>query len=185
MSERAAPFEEALVLCARGGDRVALERLMLVCRPDLLRYARRHCEAEDVDEAVQDALWALYRHLGALRTVAAFGGWLFQVVRRACLGHAKRRPRHRALDALPPGAERDPNASDPELRAIIAATMAALPPVYREAIVLKDVQGLSADEVAATLGVSIDAAKSRLHRARAMVRPELAGHEVDRWRSAA
>ena len=159
---------------ARSGDRVALERLMKAHKPDLERYARKHCASDDVEEAVQDALWILYRRLGGLRSVAAFAGWLYQIVRRACLRYAMGR-RTTRLDDLPAEKERDHGAIDSELRAILSQIIAALPAPYREVLVLKDVRGLSADEISTLLVISPEAAKSRLHRARAMVRDAFGG----------
>ena len=165
---------------ARDGDQAALERLMKVHRPDLERYARRHCASDDVEEAVQDALWILYRRLGGLRSVAAFAGWLYQVVRRACLKYAMGRRRDISLDDLSAGYDRDYGATDIELRTILAGIIASLPLPYREVLVLKDVQGHSADEISAALSISPEAAKSRLHRARAMVREAFADVAPDR-----
>lgn len=165
---------------ARGGDPRALERLITVCRPDLERYARRHCESDDVEEAVQDALWILYRRLGGLRSAAAFAGWLFQIVRRACLGYSRQRRRRPSisLDELPIGSEHDNGAINAELRTQLITIIAALPPAYREVLVLKDVQGLSADELSGVLGITPEGCKSRLHRARAAVRAALS--ELDK-----
>ena len=172
---RTEPSRCELVARARSGDPRALERLLAVCRPDLERYARRHCESDDVEEAVQDALWILYRRLGGLKHVAAFTGWLFQVVRRACRRLARRRVHHTTLDALPETAAHDRGAADAELRAVLSGIIAGLPARYREVLVLADVQGMSAGEFSRVLSISPEAAKSRLHRARAMVRAELAG----------
>ena len=163
-------IDGALLEDARAGDRAALERLLKAHKPDLERYARRHCASDDVEEAVQDALWILYRRVGGLRSVAAFTGWLYQIVRRACLKHAVGRRAAQSLDDLPVGADRDRTASDGELRAFLSGIIAALPRPYREVLVLKDVQGLSAEEISVALSISVEAAKSRLHRARAMVR---------------
>ncbi len=164
-----------LVDRAHAGDAAALDRLLAACRPDVERYARRHCESDDVDEAIQDALWILYRKLGGLRSAAALTGWLFQIVRRACLGLARARRtragRHVALAAVAEPC--DGAASDPALRAALAAVIARLPQAYRDALLMRDVEGLSADELARRLGISLEAAKSRVHRARAMVRAEL------------
>jgi RNA polymerase sigma factor (sigma-70 family) len=158
---------------ARRGDERALERLLMVARPDLERYARRNCESDDVEEAIQDALWILYRKLGGLRSVAAFSGWLFQVVRRACLALARRR-RHASLDEAPEALLVDRSATNAELRLVLSHIIAGLPAAYREALLLKDVQGLSAEEIADLLQISIEATKSRVHRGRAMVRVALA-----------
>ena len=169
-----------LVERARSGDRPALELLLATCLPDLRRYARRNCESNDVEEAVQDALWILYRNVSGLKSVAAFAGWLFQVVRRVCLGYSKRRRAHVSLENLPAASERDASASDPELRATLSGIISKLPQVYREAIILKDIQGLSAEEMASDLGISLEAAKSRLHRARAMVREAYGSSNIAR-----
>jgi DNA-directed RNA polymerase specialized sigma24 family protein len=58
--------EPQLVEAARSGDAAAVERLLVVCQPDLRRFARRACSsAEDAEDAVQIALWQLYRKIGA------------------------------------------------------------------------------------------------------------------------
>lgn len=162
-----------LYAMARRGDEHALERLLTVTRPDLERYARRSCESDDVEEAIQDALWILYRKLGGLRSVAAFSGWLFQVVRRACLALARRR-RHASIDDAPEAMLVDTSATNAELRVILSHIISGLPASYREVLLLKDVQGLTAEEIAELLQISLEAAKSRLHRGRAMVRAALA-----------
>lgn len=74
-----------LVVAARGGDGAALQRLLHDCQPDLKRFARRTCAtSEDAEDAVQIALWQLYRRIGALRTVATFASWLFRIIEREC-----------------------------------------------------------------------------------------------------
>jgi RNA polymerase sigma factor (sigma-70 family) len=161
-----------LIEQARAGDRQALERLMAVCMPDLQRYARRNCQSDDIEEAVQDALWILYRNVSGLKSVAAFASWLFQVVRRICLGYARRKRHLVPIDLLPAAAELDQTAADPELRAVLSLILSGLPKPYREAIVLRDIEGLSAEQMADVLGISVEAAKSRLHRSRAMVREQ-------------
>ena len=174
-----------LIERARSGDPHALDRLLVVCRPDLERYARRHCESDDVEEAIQDALRILHRKVGGLRSVAAFAGWLFQVVRRACRALTRGRWRHVPLEAVRDDALPDSSASNPELRIMVAAAIASLPRSYREVLLLRDLHGLSAQEVAVALDISEEAAKSRLHRARALVRDALAENGAHLQRKAA
>jgi RNA polymerase sigma factor (sigma-70 family) len=166
-------LDVALVDRARAGDRRALEDLLAACRPALVRYARRSCQSDDVEEAVQDALWILFRRLHGLRSAAAFASWLFQIVRRACFSYARRRRAHAGLDDIAPDALRDGHASDAELQAVLCSAIASLPPRYRDVLLLKDLQGYSADEAAGRLGISQEAARSRLHRARAILRDQL------------
>ena len=77
--------EPHLVEAARGGDVAAVERLLVVCQPDLRRFARRACSTgEDAEDAVQIALWQLYRKIGALRAAATFATWMFRIIEREC-----------------------------------------------------------------------------------------------------
>jgi len=170
----------ALVQRAQSGDPRSLERIMAESKPQLYRYARRHCESDDLEDAVQDALYILYRNIGSLRSVAALASWLFQVVRRLCLGYARKKKKYLPLDALSTSAEIDRGAEDPELRALLATIISKLPQVYREVLLLGDILGYSAVEMAQLLGISAEAAKSRLHRARAMVREEYTRHAANK-----
>ena len=165
------PLAHALLAQARAGDPAALEALLRHCQPDMRRYARRHCHTDDVDEAVQDALWILSRRLSALRAVAALSSWLFQVVKRSCLRLRERSfpAQHQALDDEHPELMHDERATH-DLRLDLAQVLAGLPQHYREMLVLIDLLGHSAQEAAAQLNLSIEATKSRLHRARMMVR---------------
>src|SRR5438876_1867611 len=80
-----------LIAAGQEGSGGELLELLQLCRPQLRRYANRQCASDDVEEAVQDALWLLYRRVGALRTIGAFSAWLFQIIRRECLRRARQR----------------------------------------------------------------------------------------------
>ena len=159
-----------MIQAAAAGDEQALLHLLAICQPDLRRYARRTCATEDIEEAVQDALFILYRRLGTLRAIATFSGWLFQIVKRECL----RRLRRRGLVSLD---ERTaPSLQDPtdiELRLDLARAIMALPEIYRDVVILRDVKELSAEETANEVGTSVEAVKSRLHRGRYLIRQQL------------
>ena len=73
-----------LILAAQTGDAASIERLLTVCQADARRYARRHCHASDVDDAVQEALLTISRKVSGLRAAAAFSSWLFMVIKREC-----------------------------------------------------------------------------------------------------
>ena len=80
-----ARIDGGLVAAAKAGDAAALDRLLAVSQPDLMRFARRTCaNAEDAEDAVQAALWQLHRRIGTLRVIAAFTSWLFRIVEREC-----------------------------------------------------------------------------------------------------
>ncbi|QGW81840.1 RNA polymerase sigma factor [Variovorax paradoxus] len=168
MIRASAPLIEAA--CA--GDERALSQLLSVCQPDLKRFARRTCaNSEDAEDAVQVALWQLHRKIGTLGTVAAFATWLFRIVERECYRIFRRSSSGGALPE--PSAEAAAPQIPTDLRLDLTKAIAALPEPYRVALVLRDVEELTAPEVAASLGLSVEAVKSRLHRARAMVRESL------------
>lgn len=161
---------DGLVDAARAGDERALLKLLVVCRPDLTRYARRACESDDVEEAVQDALWLLYRRVGGLRAGAALSAWMFQVVRHLCLHFTRRRRVRDRFAAYPLTDDLPSDAANDGLRIDLVRAIGELPPSYRDVLILRDIGGFEASEVAARLGITVDAAKSRLHRARGLMR---------------
>ncbi len=167
----------ALIEAACAGNEAAVAQLLAVCQPDLRRFARRTCStSEDAEDAVQVALWQLHRRINALKVVEAYAVWLFRIVERAC----HRLFRQRKSDALMvSGAELDAipaPSSHIDLRIDLIAAINALPAPYRTVLVLRDIDELTAPETADYLGITSDAVKSRLHRARAMVRKRLAHH---------
>lgn len=163
-----------LVEAARSGRPGAVLELMRVCQPDVRRFARRTCStSEDAEDAVQEALWRLYRHIGALRTAATFATWLFRIVERACYRLFRGRAGTEALDDVPETALPEAQATPVDLRMDLSRAVESLSPPYREVLILRDVHELTAPEVALQLGISVEAVKSRLHRARGLVRTQL------------
>jgi RNA polymerase sigma factor (sigma-70 family) len=165
--------EPVLVEAACSGDSAAVEKLLAVCQPDLRRFARRTCStAEDAEDAVQFALWQLYRKVGALRTAATFATWLFRIVERECMRLLRLRSRTQAWDeAFDHMLRQEPLPH--ELRSDLVSAIAALPEPYRVVLVLRDIDELTAPETSERLNISLDAVKSRLHRARTMMRERL------------
>jgi len=160
---------------ARLGNREAITRLLERTQPNIRRYARSTCRtASDAEDATQETLWLLTRHVGAIRGLAALSGWLFSVVRRECLRLARRAGLAVAIDddALEAILSQRPDA---ELRLDLAAAFEALPPRYRKVALMRDLKEMTIDEIAAALCLSRQATKARLHRARLFLREYLAG----------
>ena len=163
-----------LLEAAQQGDGTAIAELLTVCQPDLKRFARRTCSnAEDAEDAVQMALWSLYRKVGALRCVATFATWMFRIVERECFRLLRIKKYHDALDELDESDMPAASMVPTDLRLDLVRALERLSPPYREVLILRDVHELTAPEVAAQLGLSLEAVKSRLHRARAQVREQL------------
>jgi RNA polymerase sigma-70 factor (ECF subfamily) len=145
----------------------------------------------DVEDVVQEVLLQVVRKLDTFDGRAELTTWLHRVtVNCALLHRRKNAPRaarevHAPLELLadrarPPagtperGVRPEKEALDRELRRQIERAIARLPEVYRDAFVLSDVQGLANAEIAQALGLSLPAVKSRLHRARLLLRDALA-----------
>lgn len=161
-----------LLESARQGDLVAVERLLTLCRPDLLQIAQSQCASSvDPDDAVQESLILIHSRLGTLRTIALFPSWTFSIVRRECnrLWRAMRSQVSLAEPDHPVFAYEE----HPGLRADLAAAIQSLPEKYREAIILRDFEEFSIGEIADQLQLTREAVKSRIHRGRQMVQEYL------------
>ena len=163
-----------LILAAQTGDPVAIEGLLAACQTDARRYASRHCQASDVDDAVQESLLVVARRVRGLQAAAAFSSWLFTVIRRECLRLQRAMFRHDPLDD--DVIERQLAArSDDALRIDLANALESLPAHYREVVLLRDFEELTIAEIAERFDEPTGAVKSRLHRARLLVREYLLG----------
>jgi RNA polymerase sigma-70 factor (ECF subfamily) len=179
-------IDERLLTALRRRDRTAAERLVARFGDRAYRLAIGITRnAADAEETVQDAFWSVIRKIDTFRGDSAFGSWVYRIVANAAYRRLRRRAGHRAEipleDALaeaPAAADWSATLEDPaaqtELRAELRAAIGELPPEYRAAVVLRDVEGLSVNEVAESLGISVAAAKSRTHRARLFLRRRLA-----------
>jgi RNA polymerase sigma factor (sigma-70 family) len=163
-----------LVESAMAGDCHAVERLLMIMQPDIRRFARRQCRrSSDVDDAVQEALWLLYRRIGMLRAAGALSSWLFTVVTHACLRMA-RSVFYKTLDIEDYGNDaRLSSVPTEDLRIDVAAAISSLPPHYREIVILRDLQEMTIDEIGNQLDLTREAVKGRLNRARSMLREYL------------
>jgi len=171
-----------------------MERLLMRAQEVAFRFSLLVCgHAEDAEDVMQDALLKTYRHVGRIRDPEAFRTWLYRTVRNACLMKRRRRvgePQH--LVSLEQGDERDDgrgtavdvedHAPGPDEVAINAwlgdrlrSALKTLPPAYRVIVVLREVEGLSTREVAVVTGISEANVKTRLHRARVMLKERLEG----------
>jgi RNA polymerase sigma factor (sigma-70 family) len=164
-----------LIDAARAGNPDAINELLMQCHPDVKQFARALCATpEDAEDAVQEVLWVVSTKIGALRVTAAFTRWLFRVVKTYCLRLIRITRREVSLDAaLELPADMEAVFGRANWVRDIAEAIAALPLIYRETLILRDVEELTAPETAATLGISVAAVKSRLHRARSLVRLSL------------
>lgn len=174
----ASKYDLALIAAARDGDRHAIVSLLAVAQPDIRRYARRSCNAaDDVDDVVQETLWLLHRRVGTLRTLTSISGWLVAVVRRECWRLAARmsgKPVNLDDASLDPvNEDRLIHLPQEELRLDLSRAIQSLPENYREVVLLRDIEEMTVDEIAAALDLTRESVKARLRRARALLREYL------------
>lgn len=168
---------DSLVFAAQTGDPDAIARLLTVCQPDARRYARRHCHISDVDDAVQESLLVISRKIHGLKAVAAFSSWLFTVIKRECRKLERAMFRQDALDE--DLAEHQlASRSDNDLRIDLTSALESLPAHYLEVVLLRDFEELTISEIAKRLAEQPGAVKSRLHRARELVREYMLGSNI-------
>lgn len=155
-----------------------------------LRMLGNEADAEDV---TQEVLLQLVRKLDTFRGESAFPTWLHRITVNAALAYRRKREsheQHHVHDPLDTFLEEGKHANpvrnwwiqpdkvalDRETQHLIEQAVAGLPEIYRDIYVLSDVEGLANSEVANMLGLSVSAVKSRLHRARLLMRNALAPH---------
>jgi RNA polymerase sigma-70 factor (ECF subfamily) len=177
------PADQPLLERARAGDAAALARLLEKYQPQIYRFGLRMCrDPEDARDVLQDTLFALARGVREFRGDAALSTWLFTVARSFCAKKRRRREgvpgdaqllHTAAAQAVAPGVAADQALASKELEHALDQAIRALEPKYREVLLLRDVEGLTAPEVAKVTGLGVRAVKSRLHRARLAVRQQL------------
>ena len=184
-----------LVAALRRGDPTAVEDLVATYGDRACRLATRITgTAEDAEEVVQDALLSVIRKIDTFRGNSAFGSWLYRIVTNAAYGRCRSRRRRGAdislnnllpvLDEhgrhVAPIADWSMSVDDPahqtELRTVLSSAIGELRADYRAVVLLRDVDGLSNQEVAETLGLTVVNVKARVHRARLFLRKRLEAH---------
>jgi RNA polymerase sigma-70 factor, ECF subfamily len=173
---------ERLVAAAREGDREAFDELVRRTYVDTYTLAvRLTANEEDARDVVQEAYLRAWKGIGNFRGDARFSTWLYRITANAAYTLVQKRRRRRvepleaadeppelAIEALPEAA-----AESALLLRQLSDAVAQLPPKLRAVVVLKDVYGLSHEAIAEELGISVAAAKVRLHRGRLKLRDTL------------
>jgi RNA polymerase sigma-70 factor, ECF subfamily len=181
--------EAELVRLAQACDQEAFQELMRRTKTASMRLALSVVKnREDAEDQVQSSFLNAWKKIGSFHLEAKFSTWMRMIVMNQSLMHLriKRRASLQSLDdGREDGAVMDPADSKPGQEATLGqrqltdhlhAEMRRLPPIFREVLELRDLQELSTEEVAARLGISEPAAKSRLARARQMLRQRMERH---------
>lgn len=180
-----------LVADAQGGKLEAFEEL--VRRNSQMIYRALIAilgDASDAQDAMQDTLLSAFKHIGGFQGRSKFSTWLVTIARNAALQRLRSRRNIESLDQSDTAEDRDfrprqvaawqenpeQSHSKTEMRELVEKGLLQLPPKYRVIVMLRDIEQLSTDEVARQLGLSVPAVKTRLLRARLMLREWLSPH---------
>ncbi len=182
--------DESLVARCRGGDMEAFEALFRRHHQEVYRAAYRVLRhREDALDAAQEAFTRAFRSLNRFDGRGSFAGWLRRITVNLAVDGIRRRPRiaggrHPAWEGesgpapmLPaPGPGPGQAAETRELGQALNEALAGLPAIHRAVIVLKEIEGMSCDAIAATLQCSVGTVTSRLHYAPKKLRAHLEWH---------
>jgi RNA polymerase sigma-70 factor (ECF subfamily) len=185
--------EVALARDLIAGEPGAFDRFVEVFRSKIFHYAQMVCgQREDAEEVAQDTLFKVFSNFGQLREPERVKAWVFRIARNECLMRKRKSvfapTQELSLDDFLPHQDQDDGrrleiadwsalpddqALRGELRSVVYAAIEKLPEIYRAVMTLRDIEELSTEETADALDISVEAVKTRLHRARLAVRQKL------------
>lgn len=179
----------------KAGDQNALEAIFNLHSGKLYNVALRILDdAADTEEVIQDVFWIVYRKAKSFQGNSQFSTWLYRLTVNAALGKIRRSKKHKEVEyeEFLPKFQKDGHHlvrpvvdwSDTldekytkrEVHGLLGKALDQLKPLDKSVIVLSDLEGLSDKEIADTLGLTVSAVKTRLHRARLFLRGKMAVH---------
>ena len=177
----------------KSGDQQALETIFDLYSVKLYNVALRILgEPADTEEVIQDVFWTVYRKAKSFQGNSQFSTWLYRLTVNAALGKIRRRKSSKEVDyeeympkfqadghhVVRPVVDWSDNLDEQyskhELKELLGKALDELKPLDKSVVVLSDLEGLSDREIADTLGLSVSAVKTRLHRARLFLRGKMA-----------
>ena len=184
----------------RQRDETALDELASVYGARIFQLAFRYVKnREDAEEVTQDVLMKVFQKIDAFRGDAALSSWIYRITFNTAMSRLRAtratrlaeiddvligpssddsRPSSRYLDPADESALADEQVLREQMRTCFTEAVAALPPIYRTPVILRDLQGLSTEEASRQLRLNDQTLKSRLHRGRMLLRRQL-GHFAD------
>jgi RNA polymerase sigma-70 factor (ECF subfamily) len=191
----AAPDLTEVIERLKSGDQGALETIFNLYSVKLYNIALRILgEPADTEEIIQDVFWTVYRKAKSFQGNSQFATWLYRLTVNAALGKIRRRKNNKEVDyeeylpkfqtdghhSVRPVVDWSDNLDEQyskhELQEVLGKALNELKPLDKSVVVLSDLEGLSDKEIAVSLGLSVSAVKTRLHRARLFLRGKLAVH---------
>jgi len=180
--------EFELVQAAQNGDQNALRELVKKYEETVYGFSFKVCRNEDdAEDTLQDAFLNILKSLKSFNFKSSFSTWIYRIVANSCMMKFRKEKRERwesfeeldrPEDRIQDSYTRWPDTPvqemlNTELKEIMDKAITDLPPMYRLAFVLKDLEGLKVEQVAEALEISVPAAKQRIRRARLFLRDKL------------
>ena len=184
--------ENELVERLKAGDERALEALFDLHSARLYSVAHRILgDVADAQEVIQDVFWTAFRKAQTFRGNSQFSTWLYRLTVNAALGRIRQRKaqkqvqyeeylpkfendgHHKVRPVIDWSDTVDEKYARREIHSLLQAALNALKPLDKAVVIMSDIEGQSDREIAATLGLTVSAVKTRLHRARLFVRGKL------------
>lgn len=168
----------------------AFDEFVEIFRRKIFQFSMWTCGSrEDAEEVAQEALLKAFQHFAQLEDASRVKPWIFRIAKNVCLLRRRKSvfaPEELSLDELMPGRDSDGQVQVAdwsnlpedqllrgELRTVLRSAIRQLPEIYRTVLLFRDVEGMSTEQTAQALDVSIDVVKTRLHRARLALRKTL------------
>jgi RNA polymerase sigma-70 factor, ECF subfamily len=192
--------EAALIEGLKAGDQDAFEAIFNLYSAKLYNVAHRILgDVADTHEVIQDVFWAVYRKAKSFRGNSQFSTWLYRLTVNAALGRIRRSKKNKEVEYeefLPRFQQNGHHLVRPvidwsdtleetyakqQVQGFLKDALDQLKPIDKSVVVLSDLEGISDKEIAAALGITVSAVKTRLHRARLFLRGKLAvqlGHSA-------
>ncbi len=192
--------EAALIEGLKAGDQDAFEEIFSLYSAKLSNVAYRILgDVADTHEVIQDVFWAVYRKAKSFRGNSQFSTWLYRLTVNAALGRIRRSKKNKEVEYeefLPRFQQNghhlvrpvidwsdtlDETYAKQQVQGFLKDALDQLKPIDKSVVVLSDLEGISDKEIAAALGITVSAVKTRLHRARLFLRGKLAvqlGHSA-------
>jgi RNA polymerase sigma-70 factor (ECF subfamily) len=191
--QKAGKNDLELIERLKNGDEDALEELFNLYSPKLYNVAHRVLgDVSDTQEVIQDVFWTVFRKAKTFRGSAQLSTWLYRLTVNAALGRTRRSKKRKEVEYeefLPKFQEDghhlvrpvvdwsnalEENYAKREIQEMLKQALDLLSPLDKSVIVLSDLEGLPDKEIAAAVGITVAAVKTRLHRARLFLRGKLA-----------
>jgi RNA polymerase sigma-70 factor (ECF subfamily) len=171
-------YDRLLVLRCQTGDPAAFEELVRRYQPRLRRFLRRMLDDDEhlAEDVLQDVWFDVFRGVGKLEDLDAFAGWLWRVARNRAYRALRRRAvvATEAIDEMEVAGDEEPATIDSaEQKQVLDASLVRLSPEQREVLLLRYIEELSYEQIAAAVGCGLGTVRSRLHYAKAALRSQM------------